>query len=225
MDNYYQEGIPNTAHRSLKELLQANYIIILFVIAILLLIIVFIFLIIISFSSTNQNVTSKITPSPTRIILKKNFLVNPLERSEIGKTKEEEVLESYTIKSKTSYGNETIYKIESAIPNELDEVRVEKGIVVFERVNTDTVTLTQLTRLDEVIKKFGDPELVIDKVGPHGWYTSLYVFSSNGFAVFANRYTNSVYEVQRFLPMSIDDYKNKYPEFFQPAPTPIGEKP
>lgn len=213
--------------KKITSLIKRNSFIHLYFIALFILFILMFFIVInLFFKSSPLRETNVLTPTPiiTKTILKENYTITPLEKTDINITKEEDVIKKFNILSKKSVDDITIYTIKSPIPGQTDEIRIKNGVVIFERVNTKTITITSLPNIENIEKKYGKPELVVDNVG-EGFYTSLYLYASKGFAVLANRFTKSVYEVQRFIPMSIDEYKKNYPEFFIKAPTPKGEKP
>lgn len=174
------------------------------------------------FNSTSKNIIVDkkvdITPSPSLSNTQETALGkdSPLERTEIGKTTEQEVKKMSGILGKKREGDITIYLIRSSEPGEIDEIRTRNGIVIFEKTSTETAT-APLPNLDQIFSKYGKPEYVKDKVG-EGFYMSAYIYPSKGIAIYANRYTKSVYEIQRFIPMSLEDYVRQYGENLSPAP-------
>lgn len=153
------------------------------------------------------------------------FRLTQLEKTDIGKTTQREIEESGQVVSKTVRGETTIYQVTSITPFATDEIRTKGGKVVFEKTSTRTTKLGALPKLTSIQQKFGEPDTILKSVGPFGSHVSAYVYATKGLALFANDTTKSIYEVQRFTPMSTQDYEKEYAEFLKPAPTEGLERP
>lgn len=174
-----------------------------------------------AFSKPNQNNQASL-PTPTLVpnpSLPSKFTpsqITPLQKTIIGQTTDADIVQKLKILSKKTRGNTTIYEIKSTAAG-VDEIRTEGGKVVLERTSTQIATPPP-PKIAAVEKDLGQPEKELKQVGPVGWYTNAYVYASKGLLIYANRYTGTVYEVQRFIPMSQIEYEKKYgSEFLQPA--------
>lgn len=169
-------------------------------------------------SQTNKTEVPSITPTsfPTVNTQKSSTdLFSPLEKTVIGKTTEKEIEQSQKILNKTQKGDITIYMIQSPTLRGNDIIHTKDGIVIFEDTSTTTNAVT-IPLISAVEKDYGKPEEKIDKVG-EGFYISAYLYPTKGFAVYGNRYTDSVFEIQRFKPMTLAEYKTEYGEYLSPA--------
>lgn len=155
------------------------------------------------------------TSVPTQPVLFDAAHITPLQKTTIGKTTDDQIVKNETIISKISKGDITIYKVKS--PSGVDgEIRTQQGQVIFESTNTE-IASPPPPKITRVKTSFGEPELMLERVGPVGWYTNAYFYPSQGLVFFANRYTGTVYQVQRFTPMTLGNYQRVYAEFMQPA--------
>lgn len=153
------------------------------------------------------------SPTPTD---PRTYQFTPLQITTIGQTTDKQIAQQNIVLSKRTVGDVTVYTIRSKEPGETDEIRTKNGLVIFEKTSTET-NIAPLPKTSRIISLFGQPEEVVDKVG-EGFYMTAYLYPSKGFAIYANRYTGSVYEVQRFVPMSLNEYKQQYGTNLSPAP-------
>lgn len=161
-------------------------------------------------------------PTPTPVPYTRNsdgiFTFTPLQRTVINKTTEKEVLKNQTILNKSIRGNTTVYEVPSQTPEETDEIYVRNGVVVSENINVFNDKAGFPPKISVYTKEFGEPEKVIDGVSHLGKFISAYIYAKDGFTLYANRYTQTVYEVHRFTPMSTAEYEQQFKDYLQPAP-------
>lgn len=193
--------------------------------ALLLLIVIGIIIFVLSsaFSPKNQplnGVETRATPTPipdsSTSVDPITYQFTPLQKTTVAQTTEEQISQQNEVISKTTAGDVTIYTVSSKEPGKNDEIRTKNGIVVFERTSTRT-NAAPLPKTATIRSQFGDPEETLDNIGD-GFYMSAYLYPTKGFAIYANNSTGSVYEIQRFLPMTLTDYKTQYGEKLAPAP-------
>ena len=65
-------------------------------------------------------------------------------------------------------------------------------------------------KMSDVTSKYGQPEEIVNGSNFYGYGVSTYIYADKGFAVIGNANADKVYELQTFLPMSIDQYKSQY---------------
>lgn len=140
----------------------------------------------------------------------------PLQKTTIGTTTDDQIRQQTNVISSRRQGDVTIYLVESKEEGETDEIHTRNGVVIYEKTSTET-NAAPLPRLSDITRQYGMPEETLDKVGD-GFYMSAYLYPTKGFAIYANRYTGSIYEVQRFVPMSLAEYKVQYGVGLSPAP-------
>jgi|GEM_PF-7102513 len=174
-----------------------------------------------AFAPRDQSLDS-IEGAPTPILASptpgdpKSHQFTPLQKTTIEQTTDEQIPQQNEVLSKRKVGGATIYTIRSEEPGKTDEIRTKDGIVVFEKTSTKT-NAAPLPKIATIKSKYGNPEETLDKVG-EGFYMSAYLYPTKGFAIYANKYTGSVYVIQRFLSMTLADYKKQYGENLSPAP-------
>ncbi len=158
------------------------------------------------------------TPTPIKTgssDQQKEYLISPLEKTTIGTTTDSQIKSAFTIASQRQDGDVTIYEVNSQIPGSTDQIRTQNGIVIFESINTQ-IAKPAPSKIATLEQKYGKAEKIIQSVG-QGFYTDAHLYPSKGFMFFANRYTNTVYYVQRFIPMTVTQYETTYGEFLKPA--------
>lgn len=196
-----------------------------FIAGIALLVILLLGLILYSVFSPSEQRGIENLPTPTPVSTggqsADGFRFTPLQETAIGLTTEKQIEENESIINKREESGKTIYAVTSSVPIRPNSIEVKDGVVVSEYTNTKTneVPLLKITTIED---KFGEPEEVIDRVGD-GFEVSAYLYPEKGFALYANRYTGTVYNLHRFIPMSLAKYKQEYSDFIQPAPEPPKE--
>jgi hypothetical protein len=199
----------------------------LFTAAVFLVVIVIIIVLVIIFRRPQQPTGPNTIPTPTIVVGRQqdgSYRYTTLEKTTVGKTTEQELQQQTKILSKAELSDVTIYTVQSDIPLTTNEVRVKNNTVIFESINTQTNKNGNPPKFSTIEKELGQAEEVIDKVG-WAWYITAFLYPSKGVAFFVNTNTDSVYEVQRFVPMNLAEYKAEYGSYIKPAPTPVGEYP
>ena len=146
---------------------------------------------------------------------------SPLLKTTIGSTTDKEIKESSRVirEEKTADGA-TKYIVGSSLSLTEDEIYTKDGKAVFESTSIYTNKFGQLPLLDSYDEQFGEPDGVIERSVLYGWHTNLYIYAKDGFALIANKFTREVYEILRFTPMSLEEFKRQYPEYLIQAPDP-----
>lgn len=171
-------------------------------------------------SSTNQQITFP-TPTPVAYTRDENgqFIFTSLQRTVIDKTSTENIESRSDILNRSQDGTITTFELRSATPGEIDEIKTENGIVTFESTNIfNKQTGSYPPKVAVYEREFGEPEKIIEGVSNLGLHISAHIYASDGFTLFVNRATNTVYVIQRFSKMSTEEYEEKYSEYLQPAP-------
>ena len=158
------------------------------------------------------------TPIPYTMNADGTFNFTPLQKTVINKTSENEVEEKQKILNKSYRGSVTVYEVPSATPLETDEIRTSDGKVIFESINVFNDKAGMPPKVNYYSKQFGPPEKLLRSVSPLGKHISAYIYAKDGFTLFVNHNTNTVYEIHRYTPMSTSEYENQFGEYLQPAP-------
>lgn len=156
------------------------------------------------------------TPTPVQsgnTSSSKKYLISPLEKTSIGKTTDAQIKQSFTVVSEKQDGDTTIYEVNSDVISATNQIRTRGGVVVFESTNTQVSSPTP-PKISDLEKGYGKAERTTPRAG-EGFYLDAHLYPSKGFMVFANRYTGTVYFVQRFTPMTIAQYESEYAEFLE----------
>jgi len=153
-----------------------------------------------------------------------SFEITPLQKTIIGKTEESFVKINNKIISTTEENGIKTYVVQSFIRQYTNEIKTENGIVVFESTRTDISNPPPPT-ISAFKRIYGEPELVLNSVSSIGKFISAYIYAEKGYTLFANRYTGTVYDVHRYLPMTLSSYQQKYTEYLQEAPPYPQERP
>lgn len=188
----------------------------------LLLVVAVLILVIASLSSENEQSQQGNLPIPTPVPYTRQkdgtFSFSPFQRTTINKTTSKEIEDEQKILNKSLRGSTTVYEVPSATPQETDEIRTKDGIVVFESINIFNNKAGMPPKVSVYEKEFGKSEDIRDRVSPLGKHISAHIYAEEGFTLFVNRYTNTVYEVHRYTPMSTSEYEDQFGEYLEPAP-------
>lgn len=195
---------------------------IIFGIAVLLVVIVIILLISILFRTESTKTNQNIYPTPASINEPwKKYPFTPLQKTSVGLTTDAYIKKKYKVINEELMTDGSIkYKVESVTPTKYDEIRTKNGVVIFEKTRVFTIKFGDLKLLSYYENIFGKPQDIQDNIKLYGWNTSAYIFAGKGFTLIVNRFTNEVYEVQRYTPVSVQEYKTTYAEFLEPEARP-----
>lgn len=177
-------------------------------------------------SPVSTTISQVPTPSAIPLPTGKTTIVNdiptsPLQKTTIGKTSDAEVAKrSDIIRKETLPSGAELYTIKSPLPLTEDEIYTKNGRVIFESTSIFTTNYGALPSLPEFEKTLGKPEEIVPQNKLYGWFSSAYIYPSKGYMLIANKFTYEVYEVERFVPMSLEDFKKEYGSIYlQRAPT------
>lgn len=138
--------------------------------------------------------------------------VSPLEQVVIDKTTQQEVENLDTVEDKKTLPDGTVqYSLISPLVTRKNEVLVKDNTVVFERILIpESKNALGYATISEYTKQYGQPEETIEGSRFYGPPISTFIYADQGFAFIANTITDEVYEIQKFQPMSVSDYKKLY---------------
>ncbi len=135
--------------------------------------------------------------------------ISPLQKTIIGKTSDAEL--KRTLTGEATGSGEMLYKIPTSIPLTQDQIITKDGVVVFEKINLPVNKSTPgYAKVSDFNAKFGEPEGKLQGSVSYGPFVNTYLYPSKGFAFVGNAYTDEVYELQTFTPMTVEMYKQLY---------------
>lgn len=181
-----------------------------------------------TFSTKKTQPTSYFLPSPTPIAVtfsyrnQKGIPTSPLEKTMINKTTDQEIKQKFTILKTTQLANGvTIYTVKSELPALEDQIYTQNGVVVFDSTSIFTIKYGDLPLLSQFEAHLGQPEEIVERNKEYGWAISNYLFPKKGYLLVANKFTKEVYEVDRFTPMTLAQFKQQYgADYLQQSPPP-----
>lgn len=138
--------------------------------------------------------------------------ISPLEQVVIDKTTQQEVENLDTVEDKKTLPDGTVqYSLISPLVRRKNEVLVKDNVVIFERILVpESKNTVGYATISDYTKRFGQPEETIEGSRFYGPPISTFIYADQGFAFIANTITDEVYEIQKFQPMSVADYKKFY---------------
>jgi hypothetical protein len=189
-----------------------------FLIIALLVAIIFLLVLIRFFPANNPQ--SLASPSPTPVIS------IPGQPVEIGKTVTEQVESLPNIVNKEALADgSTKYTLSTSIPLRSDLVIVKDDHVIFQsKTSSLKLGAPDYLKISDLIKEYGQPEKIIPGSFIYGPFSSIYVYSSKGFAFIGNPNTDEIYEMQSFRPLEVNQYIEQYVGE-NPSTTPAPEEP
>lgn len=135
-----------------------------------------------------------------------------LQITQIGLTTPQDLASKYPSASREVLGSgDQRYTIPSQIDTRPNEVLFHGDKAVFERtiiVQSQDKTLT----ISGLIASLGQPEKIAPGSKFYGYYLKTYIYASKGIAFIGIPDINEVFELQSFVPSSIDEYMRNYGE-------------
>lgn len=151
--------------------------------------------------------------------------ISPLQRTIIGKTSDSEIEKHPDLQKKNVLPDgHTEYSFPSKVISRPNIIITSGGVAVFERIwtlsNNDP---TSPIFIKDYKRLYGEPDKIIRGSYEYGWFAETHIYSTRGFAFIGNPYTDEVYELQVFEPMSVDDYGKSYGVDLNPGAQPPQE--
>lgn len=166
-------------------------------------------------SSTNRGMAPPTAyPTPTIVPLNPNTLPGKLieeQKAVIGQTTEDQLrnMPSFEKEEISPEGKSFIFT--SPFASRVNSVSTNQvGIAIFERIILLDDEAPIKTTFSQIKTLLGSEEAIVEGSSFYGKAVNTYIYSSRGIAVLANPYTDYVYEVNVFQPMSTADYISRY---------------
>lgn len=113
-------------------------------------------------------------------------------------------------KEKTSVADRTQFTYTSPNLAEDNMVIVDtSNTVIYKRYVSVTATL-QHPKISDYVKTYGTPEKEATGSNKYGPYAKTYIYSSKGIVFVGNPLTDEIEEIHMFIPMSTEEFVNKY---------------
>lgn len=152
--------------------------------------------------------------------------LNPLQKTVIGKTTDQELLRIPNITQESLSQGLTKYSFPSEFVYWPNEVVTQNGVVIFERIvlpeRSESLGYDTVSGIEN---KFGSAENIIPGSKRYSEVAKTYVYPSQGFAVVGFPHDDKIYEIQKFLPTTLEVYKTFFGDDLNPNAQPEGEKP
>lgn len=158
----------------------------------------------------------------TQVAPTKPNVVSPIQKANIGRTKETEIEKlSGHIKQEVLPNGDVKHEFSSAVSIRPDTIITKGGVAVFERIDVpQNPKAVGYAKISQAVKAYGEAEKVIQGSAFFGPFTSTFIYSSRGFAFIANPHTDEVYEIQVFTPMPVASYIEMYGDDIEEGPPP-----
>ncbi len=115
------------------------------------------------------------------------------------------------LKKERLSNSDTRYTFSSTRVGRVNEVVVSGNTVNFVRIITPNDGAQQgYAVLVQYTQTYGQPDKIIAGTEDYSYPLQTYIYSTKGFALIINPTTTEVYEVQKFQPMSVQNYLNSY---------------
>lgn len=130
-------------------------------------------------------------------------------RSQIKQTTTQELQSHPNLKNTVQQDQQTLFHFPSPDITRDSLVVTENGVTVFERsITTDPDYFHP--KLETITQSLGNPEREFKGSNFYGPEMTAYIYASKGITIVANPNTKEVFEIQRFEPMSVDEYVTKW---------------
>ncbi len=153
-------------------------------------------------SSTNNPVISQ---SPSKL--------SSLQKTVIGQTTVNELTQAYPGGKEQSIANgDSGYLLNSKLDARPNQVVFRNKISSFERTVIMGETGSASPKISDLILKYGQAERTIRGSKFYGRMMNTYIYSNKGLAFIGNPNTDEIFEIQTFLPITVEEYLSSYGE-------------
>ncbi|MBI4038670.1 hypothetical protein HY384_01790 [Candidatus Daviesbacteria bacterium] len=126
--------------------------------------------------------------------------------TKVGQTTEEQISSLPGRKSINTLPNNTTEYLFTSPYSHLDNVAITQNrLLIYKKVIT-ILPNTPLPMISAYTNQYGPPDSEYTGSLNHGRVAKTYVYASKGFAIVGNPNTDEVYEIQTFIPLSVDEY-------------------
>jgi hypothetical protein len=177
----------------------------------------FVFVVIISIlSPRTENPQGSPTPTPSSSVdrLPQEQRISVLQKSAIGETTQKELDAMPGLENKSTFADgSTRYAFRSALISRKNEVLVKDGKAVFERILTPESSKARgYSLISQFTKRYGEPEETITGSSFYGQLMSNFIYANKGFTLIGNPFTGEVFEIQLYVPTTVETYRQQYGE-------------
>lgn len=166
------------------------------------------------FSRNNQPSTKPQQTSPS-----------VLQKTTINETTEEQVAKLPNVTKTPLENGSQQYTYPSDFRLWNNEIVTKNGKAVLERiVIPDNPAAPGHETLSEFLRRFGDPDRTIEGETKYSRASRVYIYGSQGMAAIGNPHSDVLYEIQKFSPMSDQEYLNQFGSEINQNPEPHQEK-
>lgn len=135
--------------------------------------------------------------------------ITSLVNLSIGKTTDKEVSQIPGVENKEKMDNGYKYTLAPSPYLKNNEIVTKDGKVVFAKISV-SVNDKNYGTVQGYLSKFGSPDKTFTGSRYYGASIKTYVYSTDGFAIVGNPDTGTLYEIQKFQPLSVADYLKLY---------------
>lgn len=145
-----------------------------------------------------------------------------IQKTTIGRTTEQDVeqLPERIEKTENPDGSST-YTFTSPLTARPERIITKNDRVVFESILTpESPNAVGYSTVDEYSSQYGQPEAVLQGSKFYGWHMHVLVYATKGFSLIVNPFTQEIFEVHVYQPMSTDNYVKYYGDDVSPNSEP-----
>lgn len=209
----------------LKQLLLAHKFFILLGAAIL----IFIVLLLLPFQTTRpqpgEHFPTRFPEETNDSSLNTSF--SPMQKTRVGQAIDTSSLEQLPdfLKKEILTETQTSYSFRSPIRVRPNEVRTDSNVVVFERIIILQEKAPTSLKISDFENKYGQPERRLTGSRFYDELMVTYIYAQRGFAFIGNQFTDEVFELHLFKPMTPEEYIAQFGQDIntEENPHPLGE--
>lgn len=103
----------------------------------------------------------------------------------------------------------TKYQLTSALSARPNLVVVQNGQIIFRRIIT-FASNTPLPKFSDYQQTLGNPTQTLTGSKYYGYHIRTLIYPASGYALIGNTQTDQIYEIQRYAPVTLSEYKSKW---------------
>ncbi len=131
-----------------------------------------------------------------------------LKSLKLGKTTDKEIMMIPEVKRKEKIENGFSYSLSTKSPLRENLIITQEGKATFARLSIAADDISY-GKASDYFKKFGQPNKTFKGSNYYG-NANTYLYTQEGFAIIGNPNTDTIYEIQKFSPTTIENYLKLY---------------
>lgn len=160
---------------------------------------------------SDGNLSGLPSPTPLQSEIESQPKLYELQKTTIGANRDTVERLSEVEKKETLPDGSLRYSLKSPLISRKNEIIVKNGQVIYERILVpESRKSPGYVTISEYRHRLGNPAAIIRGSRFYGPLIATILYPEKGIVLIGNTYTDEVYEVHAFSPMTLEDYRSQF---------------